>query len=278
MLHREVAVSTAMFAEFRPSDFLPLFADNGIAGVEASTNCFDQLTDDTRFDALRGEIERSGVRVWSVHSPFGPDMDISSGDERLRRRALGAAFICLERIVELGGRCLVVHASSEPIEEEDRRRRLARAAESLRELKDQNNEFGPVKIAVENLPRTCLGRTAAELNALLDEVESPHFGVCLDVNHANFRETLPDATRAYGDRIFSLHLSDNDGVDERHWMPGRGVLPWAEWVEALNETAYDGPFLYEAGDPENRGGTVEEANALLADIRRNADTVLFGED
>jgi len=276
MGRRDVVVSTSMFGEFRPREFLPLFRGNGIAGVEISINCFDLLRDESGYERLKDELDRCDVRVWSIHSPFAPDMDISSPDERPRRRALGGAFICLERLVELGGRCLIVHPSAEPIDEAERAERLARAAESLRELKAQNEEFGPVRIAVENLPRASLGRTSAELNALLDEVRSPHFGVCLDVNHANFRETLIEVTGAFAARIYSLHLSDNDGVDERHWMPGRGVLEWAEWVEALDKTPYDGPFVYEIGVPENWRGTVEEANALLAEIRRNADTVLLG--
>jgi hypothetical protein len=35
-----------------------------------------------------------------------------------------------------------------------------------------------------------------------------------------------------GRNIISLHISDDDGIDERHWYPGNGVLSWNEITEA----------------------------------------------
>jgi sugar phosphate isomerase/epimerase len=28
------------------------------------------------------------------------------------------------------------------------------------------------------------------------------------------------------DRLVSVHLSDNDGEKDRHWLPGRGIIDW----------------------------------------------------
>jgi sugar phosphate isomerase/epimerase len=40
-----------------------------------------------------------------------------------------------------------------------------------------------VKIAVELLPRSCIGNTASELLSIVNKVDSPFVGICLDVNH-----------------------------------------------------------------------------------------------
>jgi len=44
----------------------------------------------------------------------------------------------------------------------------------------------------------------------------------------------------------TLHLSDYDGIDEKHWMPGEGVIDWQAFMLALQEIDYTGPFNYEA--------------------------------
>ena len=42
-----------------------------------------------------------------------------------------------------------------------------------------------------------------------------------------------------------------DGVDERHWLPGEGIVPWKEVVTTLMESGYRGPFLFELRKGEN---------------------------
>jgi sugar phosphate isomerase/epimerase len=50
-----------------------------------------------------------------------------------------------------------------------------------------------------------------------------------------------------GARLLTLHCSDNDGVDERHWLPGdqRGVVDWDAFFRGLAAVCYRGPFVYE---------------------------------
>ena len=54
-----------------------------------------------------------------------------------------------------------------------------------------------------------------------------------------------------GARIVTLHIADNDGKDERHWLPGNGVNDWIAISRALQQTGYRGLFLFECdGIPE----------------------------
>jgi sugar phosphate isomerase/epimerase len=43
--------------------------------------------------------------------------------------------------------------------------------------------------------------------------------VCFDTNHL-LKESSEDFARAVGPHIVTLHVSDYDGKDERHWMAG----------------------------------------------------------
>ena len=41
-------------------------------------------------------------------------------------------------------------------------------------------------------------------------------------------------------------MSYYDRKNERHWLPGEGVIDWTELLSALVESGYEGPFIYEA--------------------------------
>jgi sugar phosphate isomerase/epimerase len=73
-------------------------------------------------------------------------------------------------------------------------------------------------------------------------------------------QELAQTVRALGDTLIATHMSDYDGVDEQHRMPGSGVLDWASFLQALREIDYQGPFNYECGIP---GDTVAERIAAL---------------
>jgi sugar phosphate isomerase/epimerase len=194
----------------------------------------------------------TGPRVVSVHSPFSEAIDISRTDPGGTEEGLEAARAAIRAAAGLGTDLLVIHPSAEPIGPEERAVRLERSRASLAAL------AGPARaarcrVAVELLPRTCLGNTVEEMAPLLAGLDERMFGVCLDVNHLMGRyAALPHVVRALGARLFTLHLSDYDGVDEKHWMPGRGVIDWPGFMAALREIDYAGPLNYEA-DPELPG-------------------------
>ncbi|RKY58288.1 MAG: hypothetical protein DRP94_06745, partial [Candidatus Latescibacterota bacterium] len=89
--------------------------------------------------------------------------------------------------------------------------------------------------------------SVSELEALLEGIPQEHIGVCLDTNHVKDASSLPEVIHALGRWLVTLHISDFDGSDERHWLPGRGVIDWPAVWHALEEVGYDGPWLYESG-------------------------------
>jgi len=58
-----------------------------------------------------------------------------------------------------------------------------------------------------------------------------------------------------GEKIITLHISDYDGIDEKHWMPFKGSIDWGDFANALSEISYEGAFIYEANID---GDTAEE--------------------
>lgn len=194
--------------------------------------------------AFRDMLERAGKRAWSYHIPFSAYDDLSSPDEEIRLLALRRFRVLFDDAVWFGCRCMVIHPSSEPIDQAKRGEHIAQLRRSLMELNPLLARHD-MMLAVELLPRLCLGNSADELLAILDGLDE-RFGVCLDVNHgmSRYRE-LPADIRKIGSRLMTLHISDYDGVDEKHWMPGEGVIDWPAVVAALREVGYCAPFNYE---------------------------------
>jgi sugar phosphate isomerase/epimerase len=125
--------------------------------------------------------------------------------------------------------------------------------------------YGAV-IAVEDLPRTCLGNTAAEIAELISV--HPDLRVCFDTNHL-LTEDAADFVRALGDKIITTHVSDYDFLNERHWLPGEGKLDWQSIVNALREVNYSGTWLYELGFDCPKT-LIRERELTCEDFSRNA--------
>ena len=109
--------------------------------------------------------------------------------------------------------------------------------------------------------------------ALLDSLDVSVAGACLDVNHLMDRFTeLPQVVASLGPRLFALHLSDYDGVDEKHWPPMQGVIDWAGFLSALNDVGFAGPLNYEARldgqTPAERLESLERNYARLMALAR----------
>ena len=60
-------------------------------------------------------------------------------------------------------------------------------------------------IAVENLPRTCLGKNSDEINELISA--NPKLKVCFDTNHL-LKENISDFIKKTGKNIVTVHISD----------------------------------------------------------------------
>lgn len=212
----------------------------------------------------------AGVALWSVHLPFWTDetVDPASPDPALRRRTAEIHAEYLRLAAGIGIRRAVVHACLEPVplEPAERARRLAFSRESMAALADVGAREGVV-VCVEDLPRSCLGNTSAELSAILEA--DPRLRVCFDTNHL-LGESIASFLAALGPKIETLHVSDYDFGDERHWLPGEGAVDWPAFMDGLDAIGYRGPLLYEvpfAGRPES----VDRGRALTPeDFVRNA--------
>ena len=215
----------------------------------------------------RGHILEAGLQILSAHTPFGPAADPSSANKEQRRQALALEKRVLNQIAEWNIGIAVLHASFEPIGDDERSERMTIAGDSVAELGEYAAQLGIV-LAVEELPRTCLGNCSGEM---LQLTEHGHLaGMTFDFNHL-LKETHQHFIDACAPYIITTHLSDYDYVDEKHWMPGVGKVPWKTVIHQLLSAGYTGQLMFETYEQRAVPGRVctpgmimEKWNQLMA--------------
>lgn len=219
---------------------------SGIDAVEFSFskdryyNEFDLVN---RAQEYADRVREAGLEWWSIHLPFSRTLDITILDDAAREEIVRINTELILAAGKAGCKVAVLHPSSEPISDDVRPQRLAYSRENIIRLREACDQVG-MKLAVENLPRTCLCNRSAEM---IDLMRGTGAGVVFDTNHSlaeenvEFMTALTDA----GLEILSLHISDYDFVDERHRLPGDGINNWKGILAVLEKVGYRGPLMYE---------------------------------
>lgn len=220
-----------------------------------------------RFNPYIEKAHELGLEVWSIHLPFGIAWDISTIDNIKRQEIIDYHETWLAWVNEWGIKHVVIHPSYEPIPNEEREARIEACKYSLDRLAEMGRSLD-IHICVEDLPRTCLGNTSQEMRALISRDED--LNVCCDVNHL-LSETPVAFIKALGSRIRTVHISDYDGVDERHWMPGIGVIKWTKLIDELVKNGYEGPFMFEVKMDERNPDQLVTCWKALLDAYQNKE-------
>ena len=266
----QVGMSSAAGFRFSDGDFREL-AQAKINNIEISLP-FDAYDGFNYQEADR--LSRTyGVRLWSYHLPFSrlDVLDIASHDSELRKKSVAYWCELIKKASDIGINKFVAHPSSEPksLDEQTRDEELKYCMDSLNELAvfaESCESF----IAVEDLPRSCLGRNSEEMLKLL--AVNDRLRVCFDTNHLLKEDNLHFIEQV-GKKIITLHVSDYDFVDERHWLPGEGKNDWHKIYQKLVQVGYDGVWMYEIG---LKAATIQGKELTYADVVRNAHEIMRG--
>lgn len=283
MINNSFAISTHCLAGVTPAVHMPLFRRYGFSSVELNLGYWPLLTDDAGFEQLKKMIHDCGISVWAYHMPYGSqfadagNVDPSHPDAAVREATVRAVARGLERLADLGGKRLIVHPNVMHLQPDQRARAMALCRETLKvcsgvleALRARRAEAGDILLAVEPMPPWGLLNHADEVESLFDELDRRLVGLCLDVNHINLGGQDPlKYVKTVAGFVCTTHLSDNDGLDERHWAPGRGRLPWTELLAALTSCGYSGPMIFETGQ---FGNDAEDTVAQLACLREKLRT------
>lgn len=197
----------------------------------------------------------------SFHAPF---MDLSPGavDSRVRAATLERFHHVLDLAEILRPKTIVFHSGYEKWKYGLRPDIwLEKSVLTWEPLLRRAAGMG-VTIAVENI----FEDEPSNLRLLMEEMASPHFGICFDTGHCNLFSRVPLETwmEALRDYIVELHLHDNDKSSDQHLPMGEGTFDFPRFFELLGNR--DCVHTIEAHTPEH----VMKSMAYLAGRDRRA--------
>ena len=124
--------------------------------------------------------------------------------------------------------------------------RRERLRASLQELAEEAQKRGQI-LLLENLtPMESDGYTSLSEYSTLFSGDLPGITAMCDVVVPFVQGENPvDYVRALGDNLGHIHLTDSNGVDESHLLPGDGVMDLKKLLWDLRSTGYDGNVTIE---------------------------------
>ena len=248
---------TALFVELDACEVVGHIAEIGWPSAELSDEHLIALCDcpdlEESAGAFRAAAAEASLTVAQAHLLL--IANVANPDEQKCRADVATLKRQIEfcQLAEIG--VGVIHPGGiECLDRNTWEQVKARRTESFLELSDYAGERG-VRMAVENMndrvgaglgARRRFGAELWELLELLEAVDSPVMGICLDTSHAHVQgQDQPRLIRELGELLIALHISDNDGTGDRHWIPLRGSIDWPPIIVALKEISFGGDFNLE---------------------------------
>lgn len=179
-------------------------------------------------------VKKAGLFIENIHAPFCDINSLWSENENLRREIVEKHIQWLKDCKEFNIPVMVMHISEDFKVKEPNNIGL----ESMREIVNAAEECG-VKVAIENTDNNAL------ISYILENLNSKSLGLCFDTSHNEISHNNEiNLLKNYGDRLFATHISDNDGLKDRHWVPFDGTINWKEFTKDFPKD-YKGCFSLE---------------------------------
>ncbi len=214
---------------------------------------------------LKDTAEKNGIYFNQAHAPYPAYIE---GDEEYNTKIFPQLVRAIRIAGIIGASQIIVH----PTEIYKEPEQMKFNVDFYKRLIPYCKEAG-VKIGIENMwgwadnytrivPNVC--STGRELAMYYDELDPEYFTVCLDIGHTVLTGQQPqEAIIEIGPRLGALHIHDNNGIDDLHDIPYRGILDWEKITKALSEVKYSGDFTYEVNIANTEFGGYAENPELM---------------
>ena len=145
-----------------------------------------------------------------------------------------------------------------------------RFTEAIRRCVDMAESAG-LRLSLETFAGT-MASVAHGWLRLFDAVDSPNLGIQLDTSHlvAQRQDVCTAVMMIGGDRIFNLHLKDNDGMTRGNLPPGSGIVDYPELFRALDLAGYRGGASIEVEFTKNPRRYVAQGKEHIDKVLRGA--------
>lgn len=224
-------------------------AEIGFQGVDFPIMCLNGVKEnrDATIQKIAEQAKESGIQFAQGHLPF---IGQSAGTPDLESFK-PVVFDALDAAKALGIQYAVMHpnSASVPLERYNKTAEYDNVMNYFAPFVEYANKIG-VDMVVENMRSLKTGapahRYCAAPDELCDIADACGIGVCWDTGHANITGLCQsEALRYVGDRLKVVHLNDNEGQGDVHYVPYMGNVNWADVMAGLKAIGFQGPINFE---------------------------------
>ncbi len=252
------------FASGQGFDFVQL-------GYEAPLKWVGEISKDRR-KRIRALAQSLGLQV-CVHS-VANGVNVAWTNSRMREESLRQIKEAIEFTRDVAADLITVHPGWKdmygyryPDEA------YALAIEGHGEVADFAANHG-VRIGVENMPPgwTSLCVEPKEAKAMIEDIGRENVGLTLDVGHAGIlgAETIDEFITALNDKIFIVHMHDNDRQRDQHKALGEGAIDFDQVIGLLAQAGTNAPLCIEAKSPGDLIKGREQLEQILNRLGHNS--------
>lgn len=167
-----------------------------------------------------------GLKVDNYHLPYESTNLLFSRKSAQRSQYVAEVLRQIEGCKTSGAEKIVMHVTDRTDTIPD----TATMLESMETIVRHAEDIG-IKIAAENT------HYYKQIDTLLQEIESPYLGLCYDTSHDFVKgQSRSMLLSKYSHRLMCVHISDNDFIEDRHWLPGNGIIPFKSFINTIKDS------------------------------------------
>lgn len=181
---------------------------------------------------------------YSIHPPAW-DLNLTSENCATRETAFFEYKKAIQFANQLGASHVVIHPGFCFAPFFDKKQAQLRAKTYITELSRFAKELN-VKLAIENVGYNGSSLfTQMEYTSFLEEIDDSTVYL-IDTGHAHLNHwDIPQLIMDTKDRLFALHIHDNNGIGDDHLPIGEGSIEWAPIYQAIHQYAPNCQFILE---------------------------------
>lgn len=250
-----VSMEVSLQSIMRNED-LDFFRENGLKYLAIPFSFYDQ--DPQVIKERSAEIRNRGFVFDTCHPPFGGGNQRNSlcaEDEKIRQETIVTYTYYIQKFSETGMRAIPVHTGG-AMHPAGGRKALDRLTDTLTRLLPEAEKTGVI-LALENtfysnpcpftdapnpsgVDSKYINDDCEMLVKYVQEWNSPWIKICHDVGHSLlFGHRIQEDLPVLAPLTVLYHIQDNDGIEDRHWNVGEGILPWKLLHDSLVERNFE---------------------------------------
>ena len=205
-------------------------------------------------EATRAYADRIGIKFRQTHGQTLSGQQWDDPNYAEAEFVWAKNYDCIEMTKILGAEWMVMHPTNLPHDLLYSRKKAREANLKYLAPYIEAAKKAGIGIAVENMVdfggrrRRYCGGDPEELIELVDTINDPAVGICIDTGHANVSGIhVGSFIRMAGDRLKATHIDDNNRDGDTHLPPFMGSVDWADTMKALKDINYQNDFSFELG-------------------------------